>query len=62
MTDPFADLKTIADMMRSADRIRKVSGDAGEFFAILLVIDLEKLERSLLDGLKAYEKVCEEYP
>ena len=38
MTDPFADLKTIAalktiaDMMCSADRIRKVSGDAGEFF------------------------------
>ena len=62
MTDPFADLTTIADMMRSADRIKKVSGDAGEFFAILLVIDLEKLERSLLDGLKAYEKVCEECP
>lgn len=62
MTDPFADLKTMADMMRSADRIRKVSGDAGEFFAVLLVVDLEKLERSLLDGLKAYEKVCEEYP
>ncbi len=62
MNEVDKQLNSVMNMLHIADTIKKVSSNAGEFFAVLLVADLEKLERSLLDGLAAYEKICKENP
>ena len=54
--------ETFGNLMNMAADIREVTGAAGEFFAMLLVADLEKLERAILDGLKGYEEASKRFP
>lgn len=53
MSDIFADIKKA---FKTAQMIKELSGMSGEFFAALLVANLNEIERYILDGLVKYEE------
>lgn len=52
--DIYAELTKAID---DAHKIKELSGTSGEFFAMLLVADLNSLEKRILDGLARYEEM-----
>lgn len=57
MSDMFNQLRTA---MRAVDDINELSNESGKFFAVLLTINLNDLEKFLLDGLTKYEELRKE--
>ena len=57
MSDMMNQLRTA---MQAADDINELSNESGKFFAILLTLNLNDLEASLLDGLTKYEELRKE--
>ena len=49
-------LEKLSEAVRMADTIRELSSVSSEFFAIIICVDLEKLESSILDGIRLYEE------
>ena len=54
--------KALTEAVNQANKIMELSGMSGEFFAMLLVADLNKLENSILDGLAKYDEAKKENP
>ena len=57
MSDMMNMLEELQKSVKIASHIKELSGASGEFFAMLLIADLDTIERHILDGMNKYEEL-----